>query len=70
MNRATIKSKEVGKIEILIYEKNGRKVYSTQKYFDGVSPIPVNTSELSGGFYILSVKSSGGTSIGSFAVSR
>ncbi len=65
-----IKSKIAEQLEMAVYDRSGRKLLFSRKYYDGISPIFVNTSKLPGGLYVLQVRSSTGTSIGKFAVSR
>jgi len=57
-------------IEIIVYDRSGRKVLSSQKHYDGNAPIVITMSALSEGFYFLSVKSRNGISIKSFSVIR
>jgi hypothetical protein len=57
-------------LEITVYDQSGRKVLSSQKHYNGNSPIVITTSALSEGFYVLSVKSRNGISIKSFSVIR
>jgi len=57
-------------LEIIVFDQGGRKIQSSKSHFDGVSPIIVDVSTISGGFYFLSVQKSIGTSIKSFAIIR
>jgi len=56
--------------EAIIYDQSGRKMQSLEKDYDGSTPITMNVSSLSGGFYILSVKNSHFTSNKRFFVER
>jgi len=57
-------------IEITVYDQKGRKLHSSQRYFDGISPIPVNTSAFPEGLYFVSVKSRHSSLTKSFEVIR
>jgi hypothetical protein len=57
-------------LEITVFDQGGRKIQSFKSYYDGVSPIMVDVSTISGGFYFLSVQKSIGSSIKSFAIIR
>jgi hypothetical protein len=57
-------------IEISVYDQSGRKVLSSQKHYNGNSPVVITISALSEGFYFLAVKSRNGISIKSFSVIR
>jgi hypothetical protein len=65
-----INSNVAGFVEITVYDQKGRKIQSYQKYYDGISPIPVSMSKIPTGFYLLSVRKSSGTSVERFAVTR
>lgn len=54
--------------EIAVYDLFGRKVQTTVTRFDGHSPITLNISALTRGFYLLSVKNGHCTSAKSFSV--
>jgi hypothetical protein len=45
-------------LEITIYDQGGRQIKTSVVNYDGHSPFEMNLSSLSGGYYILSVKSS------------
>jgi hypothetical protein len=42
--------------EVTIYDQSGRKMQSLETAYDGSTPIIMNVSSLSGGFYLVSVK--------------
>ncbi len=67
---ADMSSNIAGPVEITVYDQSGCKIQSLQKYYDGNSPVIINMSALSEGFYLLSVKNSNGTSIKSFSIIR
>jgi hypothetical protein len=57
-------------IKITIYDQGGRKIQSSQCYYNGISPIAVNTSSVPEGFYLLSVKSGNLVSTTNIAIIR
>jgi hypothetical protein len=57
-------------VEIIIYDQGGREIQSSKRYYDGISPITVNISTISEGFYLLSVRKSGSTYIKNIIVNR
>ena len=44
--------------QVIIYDQSGRKMQSLEKAYDGSTPITMNVSSLSGGFYLVSLKNS------------
>lgn len=56
--------------EIAVYNYGGQKIQSSVINYDGFSPIKVDLSTLSDGFYLLSVRNSHCTSTKSFTVIR
>lgn len=44
--------------EVAILDQSGRKIQTLETYYNGYSPLTMNVSALSGGFYLLSVKNS------------
>ncbi|HEY4786378.1 MAG TPA: glycoside hydrolase family 44 protein, partial [Bacteroidales bacterium] len=56
--------------QIIIFDQEGRQIRTSVVNYDGHSPIDINLSSLSGGFYLLSVKKSQITSTKRFAVIR
>ncbi len=65
-----ISSNVAENLEITVYDQSGCKIRSLQKYYDGNSPVIINMSAFSEGFYLMSVKNSNGTSIKSFSIIR
>jgi hypothetical protein len=57
-------------LEITIFDQTGRTIRSTQNYYNGNTPINVDVSSISKGFYLLSVKSSKSKSTKGFTVIR
>jgi len=57
-------------IKLAIYDKEGRKIYSSQRYCDGVSSIMVDVSTIPDGSYLLMVEKTHVTSVKSFVVIR
>ena len=57
-------------VEITVYDQTGRTIQSTQKYYNGNTPISIDVSSISKGFYLLSVKSSKYKSTKGFTVIR
>ncbi|NLU37876.1 MAG: secretion protein Por [Bacteroidales bacterium] len=57
-------------IKIVIYDREGRKIYSSQRYCDGVSSVMVDVSTIPGGSYLLMVEKTHVTSAKSFVVIR
>lgn len=55
-------------LEITVYDQAGRIIRSTQGYYNGISPITIDLSSVSNGFYLLSVRKSDTKSIKRFAV--
>ncbi|WP_243349207.1 glycoside hydrolase family 44 protein [Parabacteroides sp. FAFU027] len=47
-----------GTTELIVYDQMGRRICNSLVEYDGHSPITMNVSELSNGFYFLSIKSS------------
>lgn len=56
--------------QITVFDQTGRKIITSVVNFDGYSPIQLNLSTLSGGFYLLSVKNNHCTSTKGFRVNR
>jgi hypothetical protein len=56
--------------QITVFDQGGRQIKTSVVNYDGYSPINMNLSSLSGGFYLLSVKNSHFTSTKCFAVIR
>jgi hypothetical protein len=56
--------------DVIIYDNSGRKIQSFEKAYNGSTPITLNVSSLSRGFYLLSVKNSHCVSTKSFFVSK
>lgn len=52
----SINSNVADRTNVIIYDRSGRKLSVSDLNYDGSSPISVNTSSLSEGFYMLSVK--------------
>ena len=57
-------------LEITIFDQTGRTIRSTQNYYNGNTPVSVDVSSISKGFYLLSVKSSKSKSTKGFTVIR
>jgi hypothetical protein len=57
-------------VEITIYDQTGRTIQSTHTYYNGNTPVSINVSSFTKGFYFLSVKSSRSKSVKSFTVIR
>jgi len=66
----SIRSNVAESTEVIIYDQSGRKMQSLEKAYDGSSPVTINVSSLSGGFYLLSVKNSHFTSTKRFFISN
>jgi len=64
----SIRSNVVESTEVIIYDQSGRKMQSLETAYDGSTPIIMNVSSLSGGFYLVSVKNSHCMSTGRFFV--
>jgi hypothetical protein len=56
--------------QITVFDQTGRKITGFVVNFDGYSPINLNLSSLSGGFYLLSVKNNHCASTKSFRVNK
>jgi hypothetical protein len=56
--------------KITIFDQSGREVQSSQKYFDGKSPVSINVSALDEGFYLLSVENKNQKSTKPFFIIR
>lgn len=54
----SIRSNVAEPTEVTIYDQSGRKMQSLETAYDGLTPIIMNVSSLSGGFYLVSVKNS------------
>jgi len=54
----SIRSNVAEPTEVTIYDQSGRKMQSLETAYDGSTPIIMNVSSLSGGFYLVSVKNS------------
>jgi len=54
--------------EVTVFDQSGRKIQTAVMSFDGYSPITLNISKLTRGFYLLSVRNSHCTSTKSFTV--
>jgi len=57
-------------VEIAVYDEQGHKIQSNQKYCDGTTPVIIDISTLPNGVYSLSVKSTSGESSHKFVVAR
>ena len=66
----SINSNVAESTEVIIYDQSGRKMQSLEKAYDGSTPVTINVSSLSGGFYLLSVKNSHFTSTKRFFISN
>ena len=66
----SISSKVAEPTEVTIYDQSGRKIQSLETAYDGSTPIIMNISSLSGGFYLVSVKNSHCMSTRRFFVSK
>jgi hypothetical protein len=66
----SIRSNVAEPVEITVYDQGGRRIQSSKRYYDGISPITINISALADGFYFLSVSSTNITSTRNFAVIR
>ncbi len=64
----SISSNIAERTEINIWDQRGRKIQSSTINYDGFSPITLNLSTLSNGFYLISVKNNHFTSTRNFAV--
>ena len=56
--------------QISVFDQGGRQIRTFVVKYDGHSPIHINLSSLSGGFYLLSVKNSHCASTKSFTLVR
>jgi len=56
--------------EIDVFDISGRKIQVSEINYDGYSPITINVSSFTEGFYLLSVKNSHCVSTKSFFVSK
>lgn len=63
-------SKVAESVEIIIYDQSGCRIQSSKIYSDGITPVTMDLSSLSDGFYLLSVRNTDGISTRSFSVSR
>ncbi|MBN2274001.1 MAG: T9SS type A sorting domain-containing protein [Bacteroidales bacterium] len=59
-----------GNLEITIIDQSGRRIHSSQAYYDGNSPVMIDISTLSEGFYLLTVKNNKVKSVKSFCIIR
>jgi len=66
----SINSNVAEQTEVIIYDQSGRKMQSLEKAYDGSTPITMNVSSLSNGFYLLAVKNNHCASTRSFLVSK
>jgi len=57
-------------VEIAVYDEQGHKIQSNQKYCDGTTPVIIDISTLPNGVYSLSIKSTSGESSHKFVVAR
>jgi len=57
-------------VEITIFDQAGRSIRSTQQYYNGNSPISLDVSSISEGYYLLLVKSSNSKSTKGFTIIR
>lgn len=56
--------------QLTVFDQTGRKIMTSVVNFDGYSPVQLNLSTLSGGFYLLSVKNNHCASTKGFRVNR
>jgi hypothetical protein len=68
MLNISLNSTHEGPLEIVIYDLMGRKIKNSVMNSDGCSLLSVDASELTGGVYLLSVKSNHYTIIKRFSV--
>ena len=66
----SISSNVAESTKVIIYDQSGRIIQSFEKAYDGSTPVTINVSSLSGGFYLLSVKNSHFTSTKRFFISN
>ncbi len=66
----SIRSNVAELTQITVFDQGGRKIIDSVINYDGRSPINMDVSSLSGGFYLLSVRNSHCTSTRSFTVVR
>jgi hypothetical protein len=64
----TLNSSTAKYVEITINDLGGRKIQSTNKYFDGISPITLDSSAIPDGIYVLSLKTGNSVSNKKFTV--
>jgi hypothetical protein len=57
-------------VEIIVSDQRGRKIQSTRRYCDGITPITVDISTIPNGFYLLSVTGAGSKLNGKFVIAR
>ncbi|MBN1117188.1 MAG: T9SS type A sorting domain-containing protein [Bacteroidales bacterium] len=57
-----------GEIAICVYDQSGRIIRTQYQFYDGITPILTDTSELQAGYYVISVKSSANFAVTNFAV--
>jgi hypothetical protein len=66
----SISSNTAEPTEIVVYDLEGRKVSNSLINYDGYTPVSINTSAFSNGFYLLSVKNSHCVSTKPFSIVR
>jgi hypothetical protein len=65
-----LNSKNSKLMNFTIHDNAGRVLLSSQRYYDGISPIQLDISAIPNGFYLLSIDKVSGTSTGRFIVFR
>ncbi len=63
-----LNSKIANSLEIKLFDQGGKILHSSKYFYNGISPVEINTSSIQTGFYFISVKNNKNISVKSFAV--